>query len=243
MIECVHNDEGAVVTVDGKHIKVSNFDSYAVWAECGLDDLGDETGIDFPSGLNIDIRSEEGFSIFPFDDVAVFEQDGRLLLEFVCQQPNEYWEGRGGLAMLLTAIGEQAKDHKYFCVADINLDDDRKRLALQTPVHPAIVLREGIAMAVAGLSGIIEDAQLAISNEACRVASMNAVKIGSYRHYKGNEYTVIGIARHSETQEELVVYRKEYDDHGLWVRPLGMFLENVEVNGQMVPRFQFLGPE
>ena len=72
---------------------------------------------------------------------------------------------------------------------------------------------------------------------------MNTVKPGRYRHYKGNDYTVIGIARHSETEEELVVYRKEYGDHGLWVRPLAMFTEIVEVGGRTVPRFQFLGPE
>lgn len=72
---------------------------------------------------------------------------------------------------------------------------------------------------------------------------MNAVRTGRYRHYKGKEYTVIGVARHSETEEELVVYRKEYDDHGLWVRPKAMFLENVDVNGQIVPRFRFLGPQ
>ncbi len=71
---------------------------------------------------------------------------------------------------------------------------------------------------------------------------MSIVQIGRYRHYKGKEYTVIGVARHSETEVELVVYRKEYDDYGLWVRPLGMFVEMVEVNGKTVPRFQFLGP-
>jgi len=71
---------------------------------------------------------------------------------------------------------------------------------------------------------------------------MDAIKTGRYRHYKGKDYTVIGVARHSETEEELVVYRKEYDDHGLWVRPLGMFMENVEVNGQVIPRFQYIGP-
>ncbi len=70
---------------------------------------------------------------------------------------------------------------------------------------------------------------------------MSTVRNGRYRHYKGNEYTVIGIARHSETEEELVVYRKEYDDHGLWVRPVGMFLEMVVVEGRSVPRFEYLG--
>jgi hypothetical protein len=61
---------------------------------------------------------------------------------------------------------------------------------------------------------------------------------GTYRHYKGKDYTVIGVARHSETDEELVVYQQEYGDHGLWVRPLAMFIETVEVDGNSVARFE-----
>lgn len=72
---------------------------------------------------------------------------------------------------------------------------------------------------------------------------MSTVRAGRYRHYKGKEYSVIGVARHSETEEELVVYRKEYDDHGLWVRPKTMFLETVDVAGKPAPRFQCLGPQ
>ena len=67
------------------------------------------------------------------------------------------------------------------------------------------------------------------------------MQTGRYRHYKGNEYEVIGVARHSETLEELVVYRALYGDHGLWVRPREMFEETVELNGQRVPRFEFVG--
>ena len=70
---------------------------------------------------------------------------------------------------------------------------------------------------------------------------MDAVPTGRYRHYKGKEYTVIGVARHSETEEELVVYRQEYGDHGLWVRPKQMFLETVTVDGQAVSRFRYVG--
>jgi hypothetical protein len=69
---------------------------------------------------------------------------------------------------------------------------------------------------------------------------MSEIKPGRYRHYKGNEYTVLGVARHSETQEELVVYRQEYGDHALWVRPTKMFTETVRVDGQEVPRFRYL---
>ncbi len=60
---------------------------------------------------------------------------------------------------------------------------------------------------------------------------------GRYRHYKGNFYEVIGVARHSETGEKLVVYRCLYGDGSLWVRPLGMFMETVIVGGRKVPRF------
>lgn len=66
---------------------------------------------------------------------------------------------------------------------------------------------------------------------------------GRYRHYKGQEYEVIGTARHSETEEEFVVYRALYGERGLWVRPAAMFLETVIVAGQPRPRFQLLADE
>ncbi len=70
---------------------------------------------------------------------------------------------------------------------------------------------------------------------------MQTITAGRYRHYKGNEYNVLGVARHSETQEQLVVYQQEYGERGLWVRPLAMFLENVVVEGKSLPRFQLIG--
>lgn len=64
---------------------------------------------------------------------------------------------------------------------------------------------------------------------------------GRYRHFKGGEYEVIGVARHSETDEWLVVYRPLYGDGGLWVRPLVMFTEPVTHDGREVPRFAPVG--
>lgn len=64
------------------------------------------------------------------------------------------------------------------------------------------------------------------------------VKLGKYKHFKGGEYEVIGVARHSETLEEMVVYKNEKGE--IWVRPLEMFLEEVELNGQKVPRFKYI---
>ncbi len=67
------------------------------------------------------------------------------------------------------------------------------------------------------------------------------IPTGRYRHYKGNEYEVIDVARHSETEEELVVYRTCYGNFDLWVRPKVMFAEWVEVDGVERPRFEYLG--
>ena len=64
---------------------------------------------------------------------------------------------------------------------------------------------------------------------------------GIYRHYKGNRYEVLGVARHSEIEEELVVYRALYGEGGLWVRPLAMFQEAVLADGREVPRFAPVG--
>lgn len=68
------------------------------------------------------------------------------------------------------------------------------------------------------------------------------LKPGRYRHYKGRDYEVIGIATHSETAEHLVVYRCLYGDYDLWVRPKAMFEEAVELCGETVPRFCYIGP-
>ena len=70
---------------------------------------------------------------------------------------------------------------------------------------------------------------------------MEDIKPGPYRHFKGREYEVLGIARHSETEEELVVYRALYGDFGLWVRPVSMWNETVERDGKTFRRFTYIG--
>jgi hypothetical protein len=74
---------------------------------------------------------------------------------------------------------------------------------------------------------------------------MIEIKLGKYKHYKGKLYEVIGIAHHSETLEKLVVYKalyhsEEFGDGALWVRPLKMFLETVNIDGKEIPRFEFI---
>ena len=67
------------------------------------------------------------------------------------------------------------------------------------------------------------------------------IKKGKYRHFKGNEYEVIGVAKHSETLEEMVVYRALYGEGGLWVRPAEMWDETVEREGKTFKRFTYIG--
>lgn len=69
----------------------------------------------------------------------------------------------------------------------------------------------------------------------------STIEIGRYRHYKGGEYEVISVAKHSETRELLVVYRCLADNHSWWVRPLAMFIETVVIEGETIPRFSFIG--
>lgn len=70
---------------------------------------------------------------------------------------------------------------------------------------------------------------------------METVKPGRYRHFKGNEYEVLGTARHSEPGEPMVVYRALYGEGGLWVRPAAMWHETVERDGCCSPRFLYIG--
>lgn len=67
------------------------------------------------------------------------------------------------------------------------------------------------------------------------------IKLGRYRHFKGNEYEVIAIARHSETCEDMVVYKALYGDGGMWVRPANMWNEEVERDGKAFKRFTYIG--
>lgn len=69
----------------------------------------------------------------------------------------------------------------------------------------------------------------------------NQLKPGLYRHFKGNEYELLYVAKHSETLEEMVVYRALYGEHGVWVRPAQMWSETVERDGLVTPRFTYIG--
>mgnify|MGYP005773010379 CR=1 FL=1 len=70
---------------------------------------------------------------------------------------------------------------------------------------------------------------------------MEGIKLGKYRHFKGGEYEVVGVAKHSETLEEMVVYKALYDNGSLWVRPAKMWNEIIERDGKTFKRFEYIG--
>ena len=72
---------------------------------------------------------------------------------------------------------------------------------------------------------------------------MNEIKLGRYRHFKGNEYEVVAIAKHSETLEPMVVYRALYGEGGFWIRPAAMWNEVIERDGKVFQRFTYIGEE
>ena len=79
-----------------------------------------------------------------------------------------------------------------------------------------------------------------ILNQLAERKAEPTIRPGVYRHYKGNEYEVVGVAKHSETLEPMVVYRALYGDHGLWVRPASMWSETVRTSGGEVKRFTYI---
>ncbi len=71
--------------------------------------------------------------------------------------------------------------------------------------------------------------------------STDELKPGRYRHFKGNDYELLSVAKHSETLEDMVVYRALYGEHGVWVRPASMWNETVERGGKRIQRFTYIG--
>jgi hypothetical protein len=75
------------------------------------------------------------------------------------------------------------------------------------------------------------------------MTAQKPLKKGLYRHFKGNLYSVIELARHSESGEDMVVYQALYGERGVWVRPLAMFDETIERDGKLLKRFAYIGDE
>lgn len=152
----------------------------------------------------------------------------------------EYKDSRTYIALNLAddpyEIEFQVKDETYHEGLHHNVfHSEDGKIKLMIPPHSSLILSNQTQK----VNMVQEETQT--QNEYSAIAAVeerDEVTPGRYRHFKGNEYEVIDIATHSETLEAYVVYRKCYDDCSLWIRPLSMFQEMVEVDGITVPRFQ-----
>lgn len=163
MIQCIHDGNEYTVAVGDKNIIVRNVDDLYIWAECNLHELGDETGIDFPPDLNIDVMLGNGFPSVPFRHVALFAQGNHLLVE--CEGDGT-WESPSGthsVAMLYTAIEEQIEQYDHFVAYDMS-DEDTACLLIRTMIDPAKRLSDSISLAVEELKEIISQAHASLSH-------------------------------------------------------------------------------
>ncbi|MHB0958290.1 MAG: hypothetical protein ACYC0X_12490 [Pirellulaceae bacterium] len=162
MIQCIQNGDEYAVTIGSKSIIVRNVDDFCIWAECNLKELGNETGVDFPSDLNIDVMLGNDLTSVPFRHVALFKQGDHLLLE--CEGDGT-WEnpmGTNSVAMLHAAIEEQIKQHDHFVAYDMS-DEDAACLLIRTIVDPAKRLADSIALAAEELNKIVSQAYALLS--------------------------------------------------------------------------------
>lgn len=163
MIQCVQNDDECTVIVNNQKVSVSNVDMVAIWAECGFADLGDETGVDFPSDLNLDVWLGKDLAPYPFEFVALFEENDILVMEFACDEASQVSGNEdGGLGRFLVVLQSRIKDDDHFVAVDMG-DDDNINLHVRTAVAPENLLRDSIASAVAELNETIREVQAVVS--------------------------------------------------------------------------------
>jgi hypothetical protein len=162
MINIQREEDEVIVVVGDTEAEVQDADEISVLAECSLEDLGKEVGKDYPEGLALQIHSEDGFKTYLFYEVHIVSGVEGAALEFVCHQPNKYWEGRFGLATLLSAVSEQVSHSVGFEVIDIDLEDDWKQLTLRREIPPDAPLADAILGVAAEINALVRNAEVAL---------------------------------------------------------------------------------
>ncbi|MEQ8790840.1 MAG: DUF1653 domain-containing protein [Pirellulaceae bacterium] len=233
--------DGAQVRVHGKEVfPISSFLSANDWAMAEQSGKNDWQGRYAKGGLSLIVTAQSGRGDVVIDvgkrRVRAESKKGNLVRK---KGSPEYPLLREAIGQLMTV--EQVETNDSLVVA-VPLSDTFRSLATRWRTSP-LIEEADIHFALIGRDGSVEGLPAYLYSARCETAEVSPapLKLGHYRHYKGNEYIVVGLSRHIETEEQLVVYRQDYGDRGLWVRPLTMFLESVEVDGQRVPRFEFVG--
>jgi hypothetical protein len=134
-------------------------DSGRVIAECDQSALATASLDDFPDALVLQVHSEDGFGTFLFHEVSVYTDSGQVIGEYICHQPNKYWEGRWGLATFLNAVRNQIPFFPHVSIGEVELDNDWKRLTLRIGLHPGSAT-EAISNGASILKKIMREAEI-----------------------------------------------------------------------------------
>jgi hypothetical protein len=163
MIEVRSEKNVLAVLISGKEIEIIDTDGEGIIAECSLSDLVGEEVKPFPSGLNLQIHSEDGFGTFLFHELNLSTASDVMALNFYSHTPNKYWEGQYGLATYLAAVRDEVCHHDNWEVVQIELEDDWKGMALERIVEFGDPLDATIHAAATDLKGILHAAEVALS--------------------------------------------------------------------------------
>lgn len=166
MIIVTSTEDDVTVTISGEEIEVLDVSDTLVFAECELKQIEGELVKDYPEGLRLQIRSEEGFKTYLFHELHVEKENTQVKVQFECHHPNKYWEGRYGLATFLDAIKTQVQHHPELSVTDIDLEDDWKRLVLAITVSDDEPIEKAIHNGAELIRKVITEAEIALSGIA-----------------------------------------------------------------------------
>ncbi len=156
------SSQEAIARLGDADLEVDDVDDTGrVIAECDQSALATASLDDFPDALVLQVHSEDGFGTFLFHEVTIYTDSGQLIGEYICHQPNKYWEGRWGLATFLNAVKNQIPFFPYVSVGEVELDDDWKRLTLRIPLDPGSAT-EALSSGASILKKIMREAEIAL---------------------------------------------------------------------------------
>lgn len=169
MIEVkMEGNELIAVLVNGKEIEILDYSDDYILAESNLKELEYTKTSNFPDKLIIKVHKPDGFGTCLFHELDISKDGEGINLEFICHTPNKYWEGRWGLATFLDAIIQQTKYADAIGVADVELENDWKRLTLQISYGPSLHLKGCIDDASAQINNLIKEAKVSLSGMSWR---------------------------------------------------------------------------
>ncbi|WP_422930267.1 hypothetical protein [Singulisphaera sp. PoT] len=162
MIELIETKNEYTVLINGREIGLLDSGEDYVLVECELSDLENVSISDFPEKLTIQIQSAEGFGTYFFHELRLTSHDGGIALDFDCQTPNKYWEGRYGLASMINSINKQAVHFDNLSVEGFEIEDDWKGITIRRLVSFGDPVSQAIKLAASDLMRLMKAAEIAL---------------------------------------------------------------------------------